>query len=535
MASEKEINQFKDLIDRWIDQDRAKRLIIEARKWTPEPTEWLAQKALREWEEFIGWDFNDWVEEKPFIPEDLWWKLKDSLQEQVLWEWLVSKWIQSAEEAIESFTGWEPWWLDVWVVKTLEAWLRITWWAVNEVFNQAWIAIWETLIKPNLESLDTAALQKIKEVTDVPIDVIKSVLENENVQKWLALAKKWIDLIPEDIQTDIEAALNIFWWGQVKKWSKLITKNLDAIEVPKIKLPSLKNQDIAESLLDTTFKFKPSQKNKFRQPTLGNGKSPSQYLIEKGIIKESSTADDVLKWLTELAKNSKKAVDDWLSGIKETFKHKETNQIIDVLLNETSDVPWLETIVNRLSELKAKWNRWEWLSLSEINEVKRSSDEILNLFSVTGWLKEWAIKKWLWNLRDSTKKFIEKEADKQWFKNVKDLNKDTQLSNELLKIIDSNLEAWRSNRLIWLTDFLVAWTWIAWWDLWIWLWAVALKKLAESERFKIALAKRLSNVPSVKVDEIITKLNKWEILTWIEKVLIWTAIIEAQKDINILP
>ena len=550
MASEKEINQFKDLIWRWIDQDRAKRLIIEAREWVPTPPEWLAQRALREWEEFIWWKFVWWVDVEEGT---LWQKLKER------WEWLIETITTKQEIFSPELRAWvtdlinKTIWKTEWWKKTLEA-IDVFWQLINKM-------PWTEFIKEKIEDKIDSTLKTawvIKDaawaVNDVIWEWINEVLEftwlDKQIEKWVkaisetetwkevfTALEKWkqafelIKKLAPWLATVWEAWLEVWeltWlWKAWKVWKETLETG-----IKKLPTPSLKSQWLAESLLDTTFKFKPSQKKRFRKPNIWGWKTPSEYLLEKWIITDSSTPEDVVKWLENLNKTSKNTVDSSLSSIPDLFtENKSTDKILSVLLKETSDTPWLEDVVNRLNELGAKSTRWEWLTLTEINEVKRSSDDILHLFWVTWNIREWTLKKWLVNLRDDVKTFIENEAGKRWVTNIKDLNKDTQLSNELLKMIDDNLEAWASTRLIWLTDFFVAWIWTAWWDLWIWIWAVALKKLAESDRFKIALAKRFAELPSDKVTEIAWKVQTWAPLTWIEKLLIWWAIIKAQSDI----
>ena len=490
-------------------------------------------------------------------PEELLWvdSFREDPVEQVEGEWLGTeledRWENIKEAITQKQTFFKPWLFSEvreWLEQHKEGQEIIS---KIDKFNEVIDLIpWSDTLKWTIGNIIDQKLTDAKvwrnivwAVNDIIWEWINKVLEftwaNKLIEKWIEEAgKTWAwqavwEVVKEWTKTfsAIEeiapwfADLLGMWWESA--WLSLFWKWTQALK--KVKAPKLSvwNQQVANKLVDTTLRFTASQKNKFKKPTLSWWKSPAEYLFEKWIIQGSKTTDDVVEKLANLTKTSKTQVDSSLASIKDLYKHSSTSKWLNQVVKQLDDTPWMEEVFDRAKELSVKLDRWEGLLLKEVNEVKRLIDSTNDLVSVTGDFKSGVTKQGLQNIRNDIKTFIEKSADKKWIKNIKELNKDTQLSKQLLDTIESNLEeSWRT-RLFWLTDILVWWTATFGSDLWTAAAVIAAKKVAESPRFKIALAKRLNKLPTDTKASIKGKIASWEPLTRWEKAILSAIVISV--------
>ena len=496
-------------------------------------------------------------------PEELLWvdEFKDDVVEwgqETLWQKIQGRWKDLKDILTTKQTIFSPEFKENIKQKVWETeWWKITLNLLDQFSNILWKIPWSDIIKDKVESdINNRIKQKamVWEAAWVVNDIIwawfnqileftwldkqlQKLWETETMQNIWEVLQEWseafnkFEQIAPWLATDFKTwneLLQVTWfWKLWKVW-----KDTAQTTLSKIPTPSIKNQEVAEKIVNNVLKFKPNQKKKFRKQNIWSWQTPAEYLFKKGIISESSSADDIVKGLEDLHKTSKQTVDTALQSVDELYKNPKVNQSLDALIKEFNEVPWLEDKVNTLVQLRSKATRGEWLTLSEINQVKRDIDDWLDLFWVTWDIKSWAKKQWLANIRKDIKDFIEQEAKQKWLPNIKDLNKDTQLTQELLNMVWDNLEAWASTRLFGLTDVIVwgaAWLWA---DLWTWAAIVLWKKLAESEAVQLAFAKRIAKISPVRREKIITKLKANTPLDKYEKLLITNAIIQAEKDVE---
>ena len=211
--------------------------------------------------------------------------------------------------------------------------------------------------------------------------------------------------------------------------------------------------------------------------------SVAEYLLKNNI---KWNKDKIVSQLERLAKQNKQIVDNSLKAIPWTYKNEAVNEILSFMRKDFSWVPGQKEVVNRISELFKKATKWKGLTLTEINEVKRIVDRQLNLFTQTWDVRAWATKEWLTKLRWEVQKFIENTASKQWFNNIKQLNKNTQVNMTLADAITRKDAADQAREL--LTAFAPGWIWaigwaLQWWEdaferlknivLWAAIWQVA--------------------------------------------------------------
>lgn len=184
------------------------------------------------------------------------------------------------------------------------------------------------------------------------------------------------------------------------------------------------------------------------------------------------TQEDLVNYFLD----SKNKVDNAMEAIEWQFTSKQLTDVLDDSLDFAKKTDNPNT--NRLQELQQKNANW-WLTMSEINEVKRFYEKN-NKFN---YLKEWtAEKSALATNRDTAlREWQQRVAADNWLDNLKELNKETQAA----KYLTDNATNWQSgikgNNPISLTDWIVfAWDGITANSL---AWLVS-KKVFTSSRFQ---------------------------------------------------
>ncbi len=169
--------------------------------------------------------------------------------------------------------------------------------------------------------------------------------------------------------------------------------------------------------------------------------SVADFLLKKNI---KGNKEAIVKTLQSDARWSKKVVDEALKADTTTKFSQSADEALDVLRKQTSDVPWLKKEFNRFRELAFKNKKWEWLTQTEKNEVKRGLDDFINIFKDTWEIIAWTNKVWASNIRKALQGSIEKQAknknsldilEKAGFENLKAANKNTQVSFTLAEAI----------------------------------------------------------------------------------------------------
>lgn len=204
----------------------------------------------------------------------------------------------------------------------------------------------------------------------------------------------------------------------------------------------------AEKLMANTLRLNPSDKGRIAAGNVA-GKAPEKWLLERGI---TGSPEEIATKLDDISEQSYKTVDKLLSGTKGKYQIRQSNQAIDELKDLYSGTLGNEEKLARISELKEKTA--EGLSLPELNEVKRLIDKAEIIFSKSGDVKSGAKAEGLKNIRDKIKTFIEDSAKKEGIPNIKELNKQTQVSTEISKAIEKRIRQSGNNRIISLTDFI---------------------------------------------------------------------------------
>jgi len=204
--------------------------------------------------------------------------------------------------------------------------------------------------------------------------------------------------------------------------------------------------------LTTTYKgFSKAQAKKITKTNIA-GVEPGIWLSEHGIF---GTVGSMVEQLSEVHKKSKRAVDESLDTIKSPIRSENSISILNKLTQAFKPLDLTSKSFrdarSRINELRIK-SKKEGLTLSEMNETKRLLDDNLNTYSPTGDMKEGIANADLAATRDQLKTEIEKLAAENGIPNIKELNKQTQVSYGIKSAMVTNAINGSTNRILSLTD-----------------------------------------------------------------------------------
>lgn len=215
---------------------------------------------------------------------------------------------------------------------------------------------------------------------------------------------------------------------------------------------------------------------------------------------------------------SKWTVDNALSQIEWTFTSPELTQALEwVFVDGKKRLGWvveftkntLSPYADRMAELAAK-NRNGWLTMSEINEVKRMFEKA---YKFNYWMIEKNAEKMATatNLDNQLREWQFKTAEENWFDNLRELNKETQAA----KYIADKAWKWEKwvewNNLLSLTDWItIMWAWVS------------------PKSISSLLSKKIFQTPTVK-SKIVDMLN-W--VAWHENIAEKQATLKKIAELN---
>lgn len=199
----------------------------------------------------------------------------------------------------------------------------------------------------------------------------------------------------------------------------------------------------AEDLLQNTNRMTKWEQSKFYQRFNQN---VGKWLNDRWL----KSWEDIVNYFT----SSKNKVDEALWTIKWEFTSKELTDVLDDVVDFTIETksPQASRMI-ALAEKNAKW----WLTMSEINEVKRFFEAHNKFNYLTKWTAVQAEK--ATNMDTALREWQFKIAEENWFSNLAELNKETAAAKEILNGV-KKWEAWVAwNNPISLTDVIVAFWW----------------------------------------------------------------------------
>lgn len=199
----------------------------------------------------------------------------------------------------------------------------------------------------------------------------------------------------------------------------------------------------AEDLLQNTNRMTKWEQSKFYQRFNQN---VGKWLNDRWL----KSWEDIVNYFT----NSKNKVDEALWTIKWEFTSKELTDVLDDVVDFAVDTKSPQA--SRMIALAGKNAKW-WLTMSEINEVKRFFESHNKFNYLSKWTAKQAEK--ATNMDTALREWQFKIAEENWFANLAELNKETAAAKEILNGV-KKWEAWVAwNNPISLTDVIVAFWW----------------------------------------------------------------------------
>lgn len=199
----------------------------------------------------------------------------------------------------------------------------------------------------------------------------------------------------------------------------------------------------AEALLQNTNRMTKWEQSKFYQRFDQN---VGKWLNDRWL----KSWEDIINYFT----NSKNKVDEAMATIKWEFTDSSLTDVLDDVVDFA--VSTKSPQANRMIELAEKNMRW-WLTMSEINEVKRYFEAHNKFNYLTKGTAEQAEK--ATNMDSALREWQRKIAEENWFANLAELNKETAAAKEVLDGVKKR-ESWVVwNNPVSLTDVIVAFWW----------------------------------------------------------------------------
>lgn len=253
-----------------------------------------------------------------------------------------------------------------------------------------------------------------------------------------------------------------------------------------------KGEDIAASLLTKQNKLTPSDRRAFME--LSGGLDDGQYLVKKGIFETPEESVNALAkdWLESY--NLKK---DTLKTLPDQYTFTPVNEAIKdlVAFDKKTSVPGAPGVfTKRINEL-ANAAKTRGLTINEIDDVKNIYENTAKM----GYNKiasPEAVQR-ATNIDNSLREFVEEKAAAQGFTNVKELNKNTQLSRFLADALEKRVSGSAGNNFLSLTDTIIGAGVVVDPSALV---VLAGKKLLSSEKVQAALAKKLGGTAKGKLN-----------------------------------
>ncbi len=287
-------------------------------------------------------------------------------------------------------------------------------------------------------------------------------------------------------ESELPSAWDLVLWGTLWAITPIAWAWYKAV-----KAATKKNAvNLAEKILQNANRMTKWEQSKFYQRYNQN---VWQWLNDRGL----RNWEDIVNYFT----NSKNKVDEAMASIKWEFTDDSLTNVLDDVVDFA--IGTKSPQANRMIELAEK-NRKGWLTMSEINEVKRYFEAHNKFNYLSKWTAEQAER--ATNMDTSLREWQRKIAEENWFSNLAELNRETAAAKEILNW-STKWEAWvKGNNPISITDWIaVMWWWLSpesvatlalkkWWDTpavkskvvdmlnWIWGHETMTEKLADLEK-----------------------------------------------------
>lgn len=423
----------------------AAKTLLENSDWLANPTAQWKAKYNPKWNfisNIVWWAYDSATWIPRFIANNvadaIWWTAKQFWAD----ENNVDALVQNYKDYLDSDWSWRSLWAntDSFTYK----WSKLLWdlgqtfayWALGWSALQ-WTKVWQVM---NTVKNSWMAGRMAVWAAEWAADMwVYSVVADSELPSWTDLA----------VWATLWAAFPVLWAAY--KWTKSMIKS-GAVKM-------------ADELIWSINHLSKTQEKKFTQMIW---EKSGKWLNDRWI--------DSWEKLIEYFRASKNKVDEALAAIDWRFTSEELTDVLNDSVRfakKTKDKEFL----NKLIGLRNKNAEW-WLTMSEINEVKRYFERNNKFTYLTK--GTWEQAKRATNMDTALREWQQKVAEENWFNNLAELNKETQAAKHLL---DNSYDMkWTlSNNPIVLTD------WIVLAEKWItldWLSEVVAKRISDTPRFR---------------------------------------------------
>jgi len=249
------------------------------------------------------------------------------------------------------------------------------------------------------------------------------------------------------------------------------------------------------AIMQRVARINPSDQVKFEK--MSGGSNVGEYLVNRGIYGDT---EKILQQLYDRFSNSKTTADESLATLQGNYKPlpiktalNELNARESVVSSEGAPSPDLQ----RIQELTNAYQK-NGLTMSDINEVKRLYEKNVKLDYLRQNLPDKVAR--ANNIDTAIREWQFKKADELGLKNLSEINKETQLSRQLLNALGKKEAGMQGNNAITLTDWIMLaggkWDNIA---------GFGIKKLLSSKGIQSKIAQTFGGEPTVGQPKAIFK------------------------------
>lgn len=371
-----------------------------------------AETEKKAWELLWKWFISETGEalwERSQNIKDTLQRQKDELAKQVASEWVT-------DTVVDKFKNFL-----IKSVPTLSLATSLTWdkqatWL--QVAGQVAWWVWDVLFE-GIENLVQAWLPKEAEVAIA--EQFKKLWEWDTAQ-WLA---NWYQEVKEknpDRLRNIEAVFNIGQFIPIGKVWSTVTKPFTKAWVEATKKTAEQSvKDVSRGLLNIPSKLKPAEELKL-----------GKFFAEK--VKPTDTFDNMTDQFSKIWSDAIDKVNSSLKSSSSLHKPQGAKEVLKAIDENLKNVPFATNQKKTVKDLLKKFNK-EWLTLTDLNKIKRSINEYTR-----AWTAAWKEAAWLapeamrWKYNE-VKTFIENIAKKEGLPDIGSLNNDWIQSNTLFELL----------------------------------------------------------------------------------------------------
>jgi len=439
--NEKDLSNFRDLLSKWIEPERAKSVILKAKtpQWPSRGEMWIqmwkdifsgATKSIESWFWDIAWAFKP----ETFVQRE-WWPqtVKTDKRETI--------------NRLEQFWRW---------IRDVAAW-----WIESVLWTAAWTVLW--VFTPEIQAwiekvMETEAWKKtLESYESLPVDVKESFIDTlETI--WLRWGQK---AVAETMQANVEWIKA--WAKRLPKIAEDISEWLRNVKVNKATKNIEKWEDILfEAVNPTTKENKAVLKKRVQdlvpyieKNPLKNDLEDVKARIDKGM---RDAWDNMSKYENEVWVKGRVEIQPIIDKIENTFKKK-----IDWVIVDDATAKIADDLIAKLKEFKS-WN----ITDANIISLRRAWDWIIQK---NKWFMLSADSNIKWDIFNEANKFLRQEIKKsnpEYAKYLEEYHKTKTLWDVIEATINRRIwqqKGWFIKRWfdIWAR---VTWAWL-WWAVWL--------------------------------------------------------------------